>query len=141
MANKSFGMQLKVGTTVVAELYELHPPGLTVDDVDSTAHDDPDRFRRFISTVGEWGEVEFKGAVTNAMIPLLINTLWIDAQPWTVSMPLPTNPVVMTFNGFLKEWKPSGGPVDGKLEVQGKIKVSGPVTFTINAVTYAPPGT
>lgn len=133
MAKRSFGTITKVGGSggvAVAELYNITPPILEVDDVETTNHNQADRFRTFLSTLGNWGTLKVEMAMSKATNDQFKTALFDDTVSWFLSFPTFATPITMTFTGILKKLTiAKGAPIDGKLESEAEIKVSGDITI------------
>lgn len=133
MAKKSFGGVVKVGGSggvSVAELYEFSPPQLSVDTVETTHHGQGNIYRTFISTLGDWGEMELNMAMSAATITQFVALIGVDNTSWWVSCEFGSTDITMTFTGILTGFTPCGdAPIDGKYTASAKVKVSGDITF------------
>lgn len=127
----AFGIQVKFGSTVIANLLEVTPPDFKVESKDTTNHGLSDRWRTFRQVMCEAGEGEMKIQVTSAQFATLMGKLDASAasETWTVVLPF-TTPINIACTGFLSELKMESAPVDGILEASLKFKCSGKPTVS-----------
>ncbi len=110
--------------TFIAELTDVTPPTIEVNDVDVTNHGLVDLFRDFTPGLGNAGEVEFKllfDKTAEALLYSLIRT----SKFWKVQLPLDVG------ESTASNWKCLGyikslgtmTPLDDKMECSCKIKL------------------
>lgn len=134
MAKKSFGTIVKVGGstgTTVGELYSVTPPSLDYGIVETTHHGQSDRLRTFISTVGDWGEMELEMAMSAATVNQFNALLGVDNTSFYIAFEFGGTDITMTFTGIVTKFQPCGeAPIDGKYVCTATVKVSGDITWT-----------
>lgn len=125
------GATLKFGTTkTVTELTMISSPVYDADDLDTTTHNNTDRFRTYIKGLIDAGEIDFEGFGNNADIDIL-EPLAGTTTEQSVTITVPTDGSVTKFecNGYLKSFE-VGAPHDDLIEMNGTIKVSGKPTYS-----------
>lgn len=127
VARKAFGTKLKRGEEYVARLTNLTPPELSRDDIDVTDHDSPDGFREFVPGLKQAGEVALEGNLIptdNTQKGLLAAVDIDEPEPWTIEFPTVPK-LYVSFDGYVKSFKLGDTPVDGVLQFNATIKVTG----------------
>ena len=127
MGSAAFGTVFKIGDTAVAELTDIGGPGISVDDIDVTAHDSADAHRVFVAGLIDSGEVSLEGNATSANLTALLT----DLQGRTVkamSIEYPDN-VTLSFDGFVNGLEP-GAPFEDKISFSGSVRTSGKVDIS-----------
>ena len=132
-----YGTLLKMGDgggpetfNTVVEVTELNLPELTLNTEDATSHDSAG-WEEVIGTLLSGGEISGKvnwratDATHNETTGLLAAILNRTKKNW--KMVLPGTIKTFSFAGLLTKFK-GLAPVDGKLEAEFTIKISGPVT-------------
>lgn len=135
----AYGTLLKLGDaggpetfTTVAEITDVELPEIKLDSEDATSHDS-NGWEEVIATILSGGEPSFKAnwLPTNAtqnestgVAYVILNRL---KRNWRITLP----GSVKTFNfaAIVSSFKP-GAPLKGKLQVEFKLKISGPVTIS-----------
>lgn len=132
MAKKTLGSVVKSGGatgTPVAELYEFKAPELTIDLSETTHLGTTPAYRTFISTLGDWGELEMQMALSGATITQFTALLLDDAATWHITFEYGGTDITMAFTGIITSLGFEPTPIDGKHVINAKVKVSGNITF------------
>jgi hypothetical protein len=140
MALSGFGTLLKIGDggatevfTTVAEVTSITGPSLQLGTQDVTSHSSAGTFREFQATLIDPGEVTFTiwydpneathGAATGLIKDMLDRTLR------NFKLEMPTTPTVTASFAAFVTTAPLSFPIDGAMEADVTLKISGPVTF------------
>lgn len=128
----SFGTIVKKGTATIGNLLSVSGGGVTIDFVETTNHESPDAFREFRATLGSVPDITFKVQMTKANLTALTAEAVPGAgmDPWSVTWPFPTTPVVMSFNAQIAELTKGAADIDNLVEVDVTLKVSGKPTWS-----------
>ncbi len=133
-ANDGFGVVLKrtisATPTTIAALRDVNGPNMTKSFVDVTTKDSTNRWREFLSTLRDGGEVNVNivydpSATTHLQVVTDFGA--DDTATWGVYFTDGTN-YKATFLGFVTAFNPTG-PIDGELSADITIKITGPVTI------------
>jgi uncharacterized protein (UPF0303 family) len=132
-ATKSFGTLFKIGTaaagTAIGEILSVTPPELTVDTVENTTHNQADIYRKWIATLADYGELEVQAHMLAASITALNAKIGLDEQDYSIVFGAFGTDITMDFKGTLTSLKVDEAPIDNKLTVTFKIKLTGNVTW------------
>lgn len=124
MASHAHGIVFKIGSTAVAELRAASFGGISTTKIDSTAHDTPDKKRRFIAGLIDMGTLTLELAASAASTTAFLALVGADPAAMTVEFPDGQD---FTFNGLLESFVPQGqGGVDDELLASATIQISGP---------------
>lgn len=123
------GATLVLGSTTVSEITKVSSPGFKADTIDTTTHNNSDKFRTFIKGLTDGGEITVEGNMNYTDY----NTLYVMAttlSAYTATVTVPTTPsssqwVASTLLTGLE----SGAPHDDKIDFSATLKVSGKPTF------------
>ena len=129
----AFGTTLKIGGTAgtaIANVTEIDGPELSAETIDMTAHDSSGAYREMFPSFLDAGEVSLKIQYdpANTQHKALLTSLTGRASA-SYALTFPTTPVASwVFTGYVTGFKPSA-PMDGALEADVTIKVSGAPTL------------
>jgi predicted secreted protein len=132
VASIGYGTLLEVSTdngatwAAVAEVTNITPPSDTVDSVDVTHMQSPNRTREFIPGLADPGECSMEmNFVPGSATDVQLRTLKASGTKakWRITWP---NAVIWVFSGFITGVEATG-PVDDKMGVTATIKVTGAV--------------
>jgi Lambda phage tail tube protein, TTP len=134
-----YGTLLKIGDggspetfATVVEVTEIAPPEITLNTEDATSHDS-NGWTEVIGTLLDGGEISGKinwrptNATQDETTGLLYAIMNRVKKNWKVV--LPGTVKTFTFAALLTKFK-GVAPVDGKLEAEFTLKISGPVTIS-----------
>lgn len=131
-AISSFGTALKRGAVQIAEVRDISGPSLQQSTAEVTSHTSPGRYREFLSTVKDGGEVSFEiGYVpTEATHGVAAGGLLNDFDAGTINAYSVTFPdaTVWSFSAVVTGFE-AGMPVDGDLTASVTFKVTGQPTL------------
>lgn len=136
MANaiSGFGTLLKRSGTTVGEVYDISGPGLARDTIEVTHHQSPNRWREFIKSLKDGGEVTFSinykptDTTHNVAAGLLgdfSNETTVDT--WSVVFP-DTGATTWTMPAAVTSATPKE-PIDDRLSMDVTLKVMGQPTL------------
>ncbi len=128
----AFKTALKKGATPIGNLVSVSGGGTEVEFVDTTHHGLTEAFRTFRATLASVPDITFKVQMTKANLTVLTalgDPLTDSFTDWTVEWPFPTTPVTMTMSCQLMKLEPGEATVDGLIEVDLTLKVSGKPTW------------
>jgi len=130
----AFGIQLKRGAVVVAQVKSLGGPGISVDTVDVTTHDSTNAWEEVVASIIRSGEVKVdieydpNDATHKYASGGLLYDL-VSRTPQTYSVVFPSSPTVTwSFSALVTGFEPTG-PVDGDLTASVTLKITGEVTL------------
>lgn len=132
----AFGTTLKIGGTAgtaVVNVTNIEGPGWSVETLDMTAHDSASAYREVAASFIDAGEVTLRinydpSQTTHKNSAGGLLHLLTQRTSSNFAIGFPTTPAAgFTFAGIVTAFKPSA-PVDGKLEADATIKISGAVT-------------
>jgi predicted secreted protein len=149
-AGIGYGSLLEVSTdngatwAEVAEVTNITPPSDTVDSIDVTHMQSPNRTREFIPGLADPGECSIEmNFIPGAATDVQLRTLKANGTKakWRITWP---NAVIWVFSGFVTGVEATG-PVDDKMAVTATIKVTGavvpsPAAVPVNSVKPAVSG-
>lgn len=125
------GATLLFGTTnTVSELTNITFGGYDADDLDTTTHNNTDKFRTFEKGLTDPGGIPFEGLGDQDDIDN-IEPLATTTTMQSITITIPTTPSVTKFeaNGYINNWE-VGAPHDDLISVSGNIKISGKPTYS-----------
>lgn len=126
---RAFQTILKNGATVIGNLLSVGFPGMTMDVKQTTHHGLTDPYHTKRGTIGDAGTITAKVQMTTEQFA----TLWGyfnpagNATTWSITYPF-TVPIVVSCSGFLSQIGVPDSEVDGILEVEIEITLSGKPT-------------
>ena len=128
-ATAAYGIQLKLGATVVPELLTLGDVGGTMDTVEVTAHDGPG-WKEFVATLLDAGVIraDFNFVPGNAT-QIALRTAMTARTLSAMSAVLPNGGPTWTFNAFVTQYRVGTVPVNGHLPLNVLLRPSGAMTF------------
>lgn len=124
-----------VGYELLAEIKQADFSGQKLDLADVTNFESG-QFREYLATLLDSGDLTFKGNfIPSDASQLALLTFFNTAERVTYRVVLPTNPATnlpyghFDFLAFVAtyEW---GLPIDKEATIAGKLKITGPITFT-----------
>jgi hypothetical protein len=134
----AFGVTLTRDTHAIAEITNLSAPELSLDTLDVTSHDSPNKFREYIATVLDGGEVTLEGNFlagdTNGQVALLSDMLAKTKQAFVMTFPTEVT-ATWTFSAYVTKFKAGDFPVDGKVPFSASLKITSKPTLAIGAST------
>lgn len=115
----------------LGEIYDITPPSATVDQVDVTHMQSPDRRREFIDGLIDGGEVSFEmnyipGSTADDTLNAILDTAVGQVRTRSIRIIYP-NSIVHTFDGNLMSYEPTV-PTDDKMTASVTFRVTGVVT-------------
>ena len=110
----------------LVELTNIGEVTMSADDIDVSSF--ADRFKQYAKGLIEPGEVAFEGNYQTTDGPKVLEYLASDATTEQQEIIVPDH-FKMTFPGYLKAFS-FGIPYDGKISLNGAIKISGLATLT-----------
>ena len=118
----------------LAELINITPPSFTLDQIDVTHMESPNRLREFISGLGDPGECSFEmnfvpGSTSDDRLFELLNLPVGTSRRRACRISFP-NGVTWSFNAELTGYEPTV-PVDDKMTATCTFKVTGAVTVGV----------
>lgn len=125
------GSTLLFGTTqTVTELTNITFGGYDADDLDTTTHNNTDRFRTFIKGLVDAGEIGFEGYGNNDDIDIL-EPIAATTTIYSVTITMPTEGSVTKFecNGYVKNFEVEA-PHDDLIGYSGSIKIANKPTYS-----------
>jgi hypothetical protein len=125
------GCTLLIGTTnTVSEITFVTSPGYEGDTLDTTTHNNSNRFRTFIKGLIDAGTIDFDGLASSTNVGML-EGFAATTTTYSVTVTMPTGPSVSKFecNGHFESFKVNG-PHDDLLDFSAAIKISGKPTFS-----------
>lgn len=136
MANaiSGFGTLIKRNAVTVAEVYDIGGPGLSRDTIEVTHHQSPNRWKEFIKSLKDGGEVTFSinykptdttHNVAAGVLGDFANDTTVDT--WSLVFP-DSGATTWSFPGILTNFEPTE-PIDDRLSADITIKVSGQPTL------------
>lgn len=136
MANAlhAFGTLLKRNGTTIGEVFDISGPSLARDSVEVTHHQSPNRWREFIKSLKDGGEVTFSinyrptdstHATGTGLLADLANETTVDT--WSLVFP-DTGVTTWTFPAFLTAFEPKE-PIDDRLSADCTLKIAGQPTL------------
>lgn len=133
-AVKGKGATLAIGANSIGQLVSVGGPSMEVGTVEST--DLSSSARTFVSTITDGGEVSFtinydSTDTEHAAIDTLMATP-SDSQAWTITLNDSggSSGTTIAFTGICTNWELAGIEVDGLVQAECSVKVSGAVTVT-----------
>lgn len=128
---RAFGTQLKNGATVIGNLISVGLGGLKADMKDTTHHGLTDPYRTRRPTLGDAQAIKAKVQMTSDQFA----TVWgmfdptANATTWTVVYPF-TSPINVACSGYLTEISVGDAEVDGIIECELTIELTGKPTIS-----------
>lgn len=133
-AVSAFGTVLARNGTTVAELTNIGSPKLKLDTIDVTTHQSSDKYREYVGSLIDGGELSlegnFKADDTDGQIGLITDLNARTLQTWTITFPASTG-TVWSFSALVTAFEIDDAPVDGKFGFKATLKVSGKPTLTV----------
>lgn len=125
------GATLTVGSTAAASLLNITFGGYDADDLDTTNHDNTDRFRTFIKGMTDAGEVGVEGLGNSATVAAYVGYAETTTLQ-SITVQMPTTPSASKFecNGYVKGFNIEG-PSDDLIAVNFTIKIANKPTFSL----------
>jgi len=114
--------------TAIANVTSFKGPGIKRDTSDVTAHDSPTRWREFIATLVDAGEISIDINYDPADHDTLIGD-FEDTTARNYKLVYPAAASTWAFAAFMTEFE-AEAPVDDKLSATVKFKISGKPTIT-----------
>lgn len=114
------------GTTwiEIAEVFDITPPSSTVDQIDATHMQSPNRNREFISGLSDPGSASFEmNFVPGSPSDILIQSIRASGEQVQCRITFP-NGVTWEFTGQIESYEPAI-PTDDKMTASVSFKVSG----------------
>lgn len=125
------GATFKVGTTnTISELTNITPPSYDSDELDTSTHNNTDRFRSFVKGMIDAGAIGIEGYMSYADYDQFED--WVSTTSiYSITITLPTSPSVTQFvcNGFVKSLE-CEAPFDDLINYSAEIKVTGKPTLS-----------
>jgi predicted secreted protein len=115
--------------TDAANVQDISGPGMSIAEINVTAHDSTDGFKEYIGGVGDGGTITFDlnwdpGEASHAaMLAVFYAKSVVD---WTITL---SDGSIVDFSGLISGWEPSN-PVEGKITASVTIRTSGKPAFT-----------
>lgn len=128
---RAFQTILKNGATTIGNLLSVAFGGMSMEVKQTTHHGLTDPYHTKRGTLGDAGEITARVQMTSAQFA----TLWGyfdpagNATTWSITYPFNT-PIVVSCSGFLSNIGMPDAEVDGILEVELTITLSGKPTVT-----------
>lgn len=128
---RAFGTILKNGSTTIGNLVSVSFSGMQADTKDTTHHGLSEPYRTFRTTIVDPGEITARVQMTSEQFA----TLWsyldpeANATTWSIEYPFST-PITVSCNGFLTTISILEAEVDGILEAEITIKLTGSPTLS-----------
>ena len=135
--NVAFGTVLKIGGTAgtaIVNVTNIQGPGMSADGIDMSAHDSPNAWREFATSLLDGGEVTLDlnwdpNAATHKNSAGGLLKQFTDRATTTYALTFPTSPAVTwTFSAQVRNFAPQA-PFDDKLGAQVTLKVTGAPTL------------
>ena len=129
----AFGIQLLKGTVPIANINDLSGPGLTLDPIDTTTHDNSSAWRTFVGGLLDAGEISLEidyvpTAASHGNTSGLVNSL-SGRSTASYSMKFPDSATTTwTFTALVTSFEPQA-PVDDKLTASVTMKLTGAPTL------------
>lgn len=138
----AFGTQIKLGATVgtvttyteIARVEDISGGGITQAFDEITAHDSEGRFRQYMATLLEPGEISFDiiwdptDATHDGTTGVLAELLDGNESSWQIVFPTAT-PHTWTFDAFVSAFN-FNAPVDGALRASVSLRTTGAPSFS-----------
>ena len=138
MKTHAFGTKFKWDGKVVAALKNIGGVEISVDTVDTTAHDSEGGFKEFIAGLMDAGEVPISGfyeyADTDGQIAMVTDCTARLIKQAVIEFPASTG-TSWTFNGLITNIKVGDNPTDDGIPFSATVKVSGKPILTIATAT------
>lgn len=119
------GATFVLGTTTVSELTNISLPGISADSIDTTTHNNSDKFRTFIKGLSDGGEITIEGNMDytdyNTMYTAATTTSIYSA---TVNVPTSPSTTQWIANAFVTALD-GDAPHDEKINFSATLKVTG----------------
>lgn len=136
MANaiSGFGTLLKRSGVTIAEVQDISGPGLSRDTIEVTHHQSPNRWREFIKSLKDGGEITFNinyiptdttHKTSTGILADFANDTTIDT--WSLVFP-DVGATTWTFPAFVTGFEPKE-PIDDRLNADITLKVAGQPTL------------
>jgi hypothetical protein len=128
-AEKSIGVSLTIGDTVVAGLTSIGAFGVESSEIDVTSLDSTGGYKEFLMSLKDSGEVAIKGFVKeDAQMDTLFGIA--DAQSLEdCEVEFPSGRIY-TFSAFLKKFMEGESAVEGARGFEGSLRISGQIETT-----------
>jgi len=127
MGTLGYGTTLSGATTgAIGEIVDVGLPDQTVDDVDVSTSDSPDKFMEFIPGMINAGQISLQLVYEKANYNTVQGALGADPEIWTITFP---DGSTFACSGYIKA---NGGssPIKDKIGQSVTLKLSGKPTFT-----------
>ena len=125
------GCTLRIGTTgTVSEITLVTSPQYEADTLDSTTHNNTNRFRNFVKGLIDAGSIDIDGLADSTSIGMLESFVSTTTK-YSVTVTMPTGPSVSKFecNGFFTSFVVNG-PHDDLIDFSSSIKIDGQPVFS-----------
>ncbi len=115
--------------TTIANIMSITPPNMQRDSLETTKHNDEDRWRTYIPGLIDPGQVTLNISwdPNNATHDFLDELNSAEVAAYKIKFPAAIG-MEFTFDAFLESFEPAGD-VDGLLSATATYKVSGPITL------------
>jgi predicted secreted protein len=128
----SFAIKVGASFVVLAEVYEVTPPEVSVDQVEVTHFKSPGRSREYIAALSDNGTASASmNYVPNSATDQLIETLLTSGDTAEMQITYP-NGVTVTFDAFVASYS-KAIPVADRMTADVSFKVTGDVVMAAGA--------
>ena len=128
-----YGIALARNGTTIAELTNIGHPKLSLETVEVTNHQSDDRYREYIGTVLDGGEVAIEGNLkvsdTNGQIGLISDMNDRTIQNFVITFPTAVT-ATWTFTALVTAFEVGDTAFDGSVSFSATLKVTGKPTIT-----------
>lgn len=124
----ALGTTLSIGGSPVAGLTNISGPGISADTIDTSGHDNTDRYRTFVGGPINGGEVSVEGNLTTAIAAGTIKDALDSGEEQSCEIAFP-NGTKWVFGAVVVGFE-SDAPYDGKMAFSGSLQVSGKPEIT-----------
>jgi len=119
---------------VLGEVYNVTPPSMTIDQVDVTHMQSPNRMREFVDGLIDPGKCSFEmnyvpGSTSDDLLLAIAATPPGVSRTRKLKLTYPGSAIVDVFSGNLESYEPSL-PTDDKMTATVSFRVTGPVART-----------
>lgn len=116
----------------IAEVYDISAPSFTIDEIDATHMQSPNRTREFIAGLTDPGECSFEmNFIPGSDSDVLLQRIRSTGEQVTCRITFP-NDVTWTFTGILRTYEPSI-PTADKMTATVTFRVSGSIVTGVES--------
>lgn len=109
---------------LIAQITNVGIDGVSVEDLDITNHDSPNKWKEYIGGLIEGGECPMEFIYTSDVVDTIMANLGVT-QTWTIAFPSGAS---WEFEGYIKGFS-NPMPHDDAIRNSGAIKISGEITY------------